>query len=581
MTSYEKPLKSAQRSIAELKDRMSDTGADLLTAILWSFYEPPLRPVRATGIPWGDEERHRLLISLWRQQWAELRSQSAFADSPISPRQLGEVPYDLQLHRSSGAQRRKEGERVVGGVPTDRPPRWAQCAASDLLEPNGLCAFLHEYGPEAGGERESFSNFATLWALGTTEAEDRCPLILMHLEELYPQADTGERLKRDLLTGRGKGWAKPLSDEEVLLGGLKADAGKSIPLDLYEVDRRVRSILRSRSKALMPILARAEKSSGPLAKLILDSLTAAPSNEVERWARADPSGLEVLLKLRPEIAALPSIWKGSDQTRIWQAVSGLQGKERRSMALGAMLASKADVDPGKLLSAWKGSDELLLDQIAAEVPPKLVSERWLHALPYGAISRWLNTNGPSVSPKAQQLIFGAAGPKELSKVRVELLLEQVEISKSQEFLASAFVAAVSSSKKPQWARVAVKTFEQLLGPKRRFSRQATTYLDELPCDWSKNASWPEKMARCLNLAFQDDKWDATETLHLTAEPFELLLAADRKAGLARRVSRASADSPELLTPGQSEILLQNIRERSDPASLFEWGEALARKLWPF
>jgi hypothetical protein len=437
------------------------------------------------------------------------------------------------------------------------------------------------YGPEAGKDRSTFAGLTALWVLGATERQNRGSLALAQIGHLYPKADQGERLKQDLLGGSGEGWVRPLSDEEVILGGLSAEAQNSIPLELFDVDRRVRSILKRQSTALLPIVTGVEVSTAPLADLVLDSLASASMSEIGPWLQAEPAALDTLLKLRPEIAALPAIWKSSDQDRVWRAISKIQGKQRRSKALAAMLASKAELEPAMVLSAWKDSEELLLDQVAAEVPSKAVGERWLHSLPPGSIARWLNASGPKLSPRAQVLIFTAAGPSELAKLRTDLLVQQLEITKSQEFLASVFVASIGCSKKPKWAPIAVSSFDLLLAQRKRYSRQAVTILGQLHCDLSKDTSWPEKMARCLNLAFQDDKWDPIEALHLTPEAFKLVLAADRKAGLARRVSRVGADNPERLTPTQSKALLQNIKERSDPVSLFEWGEALARKLWPF
>jgi GTPase-associated protein 1, N-terminal domain type 1 len=582
-TKFEKALEPVSGAEVPSVGRGVNGGTELLTALIWSFYEPPLRPVRATGVPWRDAERHLLLMSLWAQQWAELRARSTFTDSPITPRHFGEAPYDLQLHRTSRAQQRRETQRVVSGVPKNRPPQWANCAARDILKPNGLSAFLHAYGSESGGERATFNGLVNLWALGERKGEHRGRQVLAQLHRLHPKKEAGKRLKADLLASNGsvKGWSCPLGDAEVVLGGLESEDLEVVPLALLDVERRISRILKGRPDELGPILKAIGNKSGPMATQVLESLINAPTRALERWIRADQAAFEDLLRLRPELAASPALWKFASHDRIWAAISGLKGKERRGRALSAMLASEAELDPGLVLAAWDGSEALVLDRIAMDLPRKNVAERWLQSVPPGAIARWINNNAQSAKPQVLRLLFGAAHPQEVAKVDPEIVLDQLELTKSQEFTASVFVAAVNSSRKRKWARPAVLSFEKLCEQKKRLSRKATAYFDELGGVDFKGASWSSKLARPLNLAFQDDVWDPLETLRLSPTTFRLLLAADKKAGLARRVSRAAAERPEHLDSAQSKILLQNIKERSDANSLFEWGEALARKLWPF
>lgn len=560
----------------------SSGNADLLTALLWSFYEPPLRPVRATGIPWRDRERHRLLTALWAQQWAELRAQSSFTDSPITPRQFGEVPYDLQLHRTSRAQQRRETQRVLAGVPKDEPPQWAQAAARDILKPAGLSTFLHAYGSESGGKRSVFNHLVSLWLLGGSECEHRGRQVLAQLDRIYPGYETGKKLKWDLFSAKSsvEGWARPLEDAEVIIGGLESESVKVVAPGLFDVERRMSHVLKKQPQELGNILSVIGNRSGPFASRVLDSLVTAPSKDLERWIKVDQTAFEDLLRLRPEIAGSSSLWKFATPDRIWSAISGLRGKERRGRALSAMFASEAELDPGLVLAAWDGSEELLLDRIAEDLPRKKIAEKWLRSVPLGTIARWINSNNQNAKPQALRLLLSVAEPEEIAKVNPEIVLEYLELSRSQEFTASVFVASVKSSKKQKWVLPAINSFENLCGQKR-FSRLATAYFERMEYDYPKGASWPEKLSRSLNLAFQDDCWDPLETLRLKPTAFRLLLAADKKAGLARRVSRAASESPEQLDSAQSKILLQNIKERSDANSLFEWGESLARKLWPF
>jgi hypothetical protein len=552
-----------------------------LAALLWSFYEPPLMSVRVSAVPWKDCERHQVLVSIWMQQWAALRGVSSFSDAPSTPRRLDEsTPYDLQLHRSGRIAQRRDGERVLGGVPKARPPLWASEAAGELLARDGLGEFLRAYGEEFGPDRGVFHSLASVWLVDGGDQRS-IELALNQISALFPEREQGAALKHALLDPRQKprGFDRELNNEELLLALLAMSDLRALPLEDFGLRRRLGALLKENPDRVGEILASASKDATELQTSVLDYFADPKSPHSRRWLVEDREALRRLVALRPEVSASPQLWRWADSKVLLAAISSLRSKEKRKHALKAMLTSETELDPTVVLEAWKGSEAIVLDQLSASPPKKAVAKLWLDALPPEAITHWLNVNHATARPSTARLLIDSLAPRELVALSPEILLEQLANSDSQELVARAFLAAIASADRKDWASVAVLAFERLVEPKSSgASRAAGTLLLELEPGGAQSAPVKQRTARALNLAFQEDHWDPLAVLDLSAVSFNALIAADKKAGLARRILEAGAEQPEAFKVWQRDSLMRNVEARADRASLLG---LLKRLMWPF
>ena len=551
---------------------------EFLMALLWSFYEPPLRPVRATGISWGDSQRHKLLTSLWAQQWGPLRARTSFTDAPITPRQMGQEAYDLQLHRSARAQQRRDDQRVLTGVPDAQPPEWAERAARDLFEDEGLREFLHAYGPELGANRAAFGSMAEIWIAvsGTGELDDA----LSKLMHLFPKREQGMELKRDLLDPRGHpiGSREPLDSWRVLRALLAQSNVNSLPLECIDTERFLGTVLKDDPGRIDQILDLVSDDSNEFAVQVLDLLADPKSRYSRPWLIGDPAVLGRLISLRPQVLGFPQVWKKVDHEVLVTAMKRLRGKGKRGRALEAMLASDAPVDPALVLRAWPGLDDLLLDLLSSSPLTERRTRPWIEALSGSSMVRWINDNHEGAKAPALRLLVSSLEPSDLCSVDPEIVRDQLLSNGSQDFAVKTLVAAIGSAKNPSWASSAVLAFEQLCRQKApRFSQASVNSLNKLDCSGWEDNSWNDKIARALNLAFQEDRWDPLTCLELPSFPFNALVSADKKAGLARRILTAGVEKPEAFKAWQRDVLLKNMDARADRASLV----GLLKRLWPF
>lgn len=578
---YSRPL-IAQRPLVHLEPRRPPKGGvAFLAALLWSYYEPPLRSVRAAGIRWSDKERHTVMLSIWLQQWGALRAASSFTDAPITPRRLDErTSYDLQLHSDSRVQQRRETERVLAGVPTERSPEWATFAARDLLDQNGLSEFLHAYGPELGAERGAFSALCEIWVAETAQDPRGVNTLFSALTSLYPSLNAGVRLKHDLLDPGTPltGCESEFASDSLLLAMLELKEVSALPLEDLQLDRRLTAILKDDPHQMSRIVDVIYRGSNPLGAAILDHLAGLRTKQQVRWLVDNPRSAGKLISMRPELAGSAQLWQRVDSEILWAALVGLRGKGKREVAVAAMLDSDAGVEPADVLHAWGGSEVLVLNLLASSPPAKKTADRWLAALPKRSIAGWVNANFNNVNQAALRLVLGILGPQELRSVDPHVVSRYLEASKAQDFTAKAFVAAVLSAADPRWAPVGVQSFERLCRAKgSQTSGPVSRYLEELDPSWVNSDSSNDRLARALNLAFQEDCWDPLAALELGQFAFRRLIAADKKAGLARRMLDAGHEQPDVFKKWQSAALIENVEARADRASLV----GLLKRFWPF
>lgn len=319
------------------------------------------------------------------------------------------------------------------------------------------------------------------------------------------------------------------------------------------------------------------RGSNPLGIAILDHLANLQTKQQVRWLSDNPRSVSKLISMRPQLAGSAQLWQRVDPEILWRALTGLRGKGKREAAVAAMLDSDAGVEPANVLDAWGESEELVLDLLASSPPAKKTADRWLAALPKRSVAGWVNANS-NIDQAALRLVLSVLGPRELRSVDPHVVSRYLEASKAQDFTAKAFVAAILSATDPRWAPVGVQSFERLCRAKgSQTSGPVGRYLEELDSSWLDSDASNDRLARALNLAFQEDCWDPLATLGLGQYSFRRLVEADKKAGLARRMLGAGHDQPDVFKKWQSDALIENVEARADRASLV----GLLKRFWPF
>jgi hypothetical protein len=246
-----------------------------------------------------------------------------------------------------------------------------------------------------------------------------------------------------------------------------------------------------------------------------------------------------------------------------------------------MLAAESPVDPALVLTTWDDAPGILLELLATEPPRRKLFDRWLAAVPPEVIAGWLNSRHTGLEAKQLAPFLAALPVASLRRTDPGLLLEQLKLGCDQDFAARAFSAAIGCARKPDWAPVALCSYTQLLHPKGRLGKRAIAELDRSQPPLGAAGSWSQRLARSLNQALQEGRWDSLLMLSLERHAFELLIEADSHAGLAKQVSLAGIDQTELFESWQTQVIFKNIKARSDRASLARFVEKVARTIWPF
>lgn len=299
---------------------------------------------------------------------------------------------------------------------------------------------------------------------------------------------------------------------------------------------------------------------------LLDLMSQSDPHQLRRWLGGSPETLRKLATMRPRLFGMSGLWRAFNADALWGAIVSLRGKKKREEAVAAMVEGGAEVDPARVIEAWPEAIETVLDLVSG-APRRSSNPKWLAVVPSGSVVERINNDRGEMNPAARRAMLGALEPAALRLVALDTIETQLHETKTAEFAAKAFIAAVLNASKRGWEALAVDSFERLCGKGRSTPRALGPYLDEMEGQSLDPGDWRDRAARVLNLAFQEDRWDPLETLTLTQVPFKRLVEADRKAGLARRILDAGSRDPGRFKKWQQQALINNVEERADKASL--------------
>lgn len=172
----------------------------------------------------GLDERDRLCMAVWEQQWPRLRRAFSFCSGALEPRRGADRPFDLLLAPPG---------LLPGAGPAPQPPDALsgpalQALAADLLRPGGLRDFLRRCGPDSARLR-IVPLLVQAYVMATAAEPPAAVLAAVTARAQKPQSM--RLLKRALLDPRD-GLLRAAPPDDVLRALLRPDvAGRLLEKD--------------------------------------------------------------------------------------------------------------------------------------------------------------------------------------------------------------------------------------------------------------------------------------------------------------------------------------------------------------
>lgn len=293
--------------------------------VLTALYQMPDRPVYISSN--ASSKYQQLILKIWAQQWASLQASFLFCTGSIANRTLSGQTFDLQVVPNDRIRqiRRDAPTGILLGdivnisqveVSDDQPALTAiaQSFFDSSQHGSTLQNIFRIVDDEDLGNRREF--FRLLEVGRAIEIVKREGLFLSNLvatiADKYPEAHTAKNLKKRLF-GRPSGESTlfPIAQEYDILKELAMTSFPSAfdsasleiaqrAADLWDADKErsidlIASILRGDLNLLAQEIVR-----GVAEKVIVDDL-------FDLYPRV-PGLVQIILSLRPEIAATPQIW---------------------------------------------------------------------------------------------------------------------------------------------------------------------------------------------------------------------------------------------------------------------------------
>lgn len=538
---------------------------DLMAAVAWAFYEPPTRPVRIGRVALDEQPRHRIFLALWMQAWPELRGRLALTDAPYATRQLPTAAFDLQLQQTA-RRHADEPHRVLEGLPSRKPPSWAEELAADALTPGGLSQFLTAYGPDLSAHRDSVLPLTRTWMAFSDADGDG---LLDQLEHDLGQDRQVRRLKRELLRPgvTPQGCPGPLPDGALLIALVARVAMPGVTAEELQLDARISSLLDTDLPEVSRLVAAIPARPGKPASEVLNALAAnLDSKRLKGWLASDPQALLALLRLRPQLAADGTLWQALPPDQLWSVVKRVRGANQRVALLSGAVLSGAVLNAEESASDWPNTMAPLVQRLTDEGLDDDRLGPWLNVLSADDRQTLANRDGQPSNLVAQ--LVERMETDELKRwepQRLRALLAQPLPARAT---ARIFTASLSMPQRPTWAPTAVAAYEQLYCAAFAESLgDARPLLAHLAAEEEPEWDVGKRLARTLNRCLKQSRWPVLAALEChDRKAFLALIEADDKAGLARRVLTAVVEKrSKAAQQWQLDVLVETATLRADPS----------------
>jgi hypothetical protein len=568
-----------QLRIDQPRNPRSGEAHELTATILWGTYEPPAPPVISQDLTLDSESRHELLLDIWSQQWPGLRLVFAFAESPMTPRQRNDrTLFDLQVMHLPPRGLREEvpNLRFVNRA-LDSPPTWARWIADDLAEPGALRDFWWRYGPELQvSNRETAFRLTRLFGLSRSGSPESARELVAAIVDLGPTANDYVEFKRDLLKRRDE----PSAEKELLVAILAASAQSSaLNVESLRLRERAASLASGSPELAIALLDRVPAKAARTAAVrataegLSDGLGTTATADL---AASHPDALMRLVRIMPETAAEPAIWRSSkDAAALWRAVKTARPAEavRRAITV-AMIEGSADVDAEEVLGAWPRTSEFVVDLLAQEKIPEEVVVRWAPALVPSDLEHLSDT--AALPERLVETLVNVWSSERLltAKPSIWNRLTSVAANLSTRGALAVFLASLER-RETAAATIACRTYDLL------YVKAARNELDDGSRATLRRAAddippWDaaRQLARLLSKAFRRNEWPRLVINTLTnSAGYGAALLEDRTGELAAEIAIELATSAESVAAGRVPHIVEALN-RSSHDRLLNVAEAM-------
>jgi hypothetical protein len=291
-----------------------------LALALWGLYGTDLPLFQP-----AEDARHfeDMVLALWSQQWPGLRAAFRFCSGAIGVRVSGGTPFDYQVIPMSTireARREVPASNVADSGGWTNPPEspdWLAIALNDLrMGGTSFRSFLREHACEGFG-RQAFASLAELFGVwDDTSSRASLPQLLQLIGQRYPVTGDAARLKQAVV-GPGFPLTKSLmpstSECDVLKAIATTDGWAAFDQEKLGLDRRMPFLWESDRKSAEALIATLIGSDvNPIGEHVLLSLIQGMTIEdAIRYSDAIPGLVATVVRMNPDLAMSPSLWKGS------------------------------------------------------------------------------------------------------------------------------------------------------------------------------------------------------------------------------------------------------------------------------
>ncbi len=550
-----------------------------LTAVMWAYFEPPVRSVHVIASGLSDKERHIVQLEVWSRGWKALRFHSTFADAPTIGRTLGERPVDLQLHETSRVSVDLEGARVLRRPPEAKPPDWAARLATGNPAEDPLQVFLETFGSDLDLDRSAVRSLVLLFLeLDSLRSSSGSTFrIVDGLGRMFPSPAQGRRLKRAILFGESSDGLSYSLERKDLFESLVLSPHFAAFEDGEIFVREVAlSLLKNDSSTLLKLIQRIDDASHPGVTSLLSLLAAHVDHKtLRRWVREDSRAVVQLVNLWPDYLLNPEVWRAVSADDLWSVAEKARGTRRKVGILTAALNARADLSPEVVVSRWRASPRLIFEALAAVNLDPQDATRWLAALPPKTVAEFVRREeAPAFLLIAALEVLPTSTVAALPAQMIHRLLAEMNLGLAS---ATLLAAALSKTSSRSWGDIAVMALNQVapivkkdaLGAQRDRFREVEADLPE----WDIFA----RLGRALNRAYKGRAWVITSLLDLRdRDAFFAIIDADAHASLARDLFIAAAEDSASVKGWQNALLAGVIAEKSDRDVLQKTLETMGR-----
>lgn len=320
-----------------LEPKISNGSKKYGELVLTALYDEPISPVFLSSE--STDVFEDLVLSIWNQQWPELRSSFLFSTGSLSNRKINGKRFDIQvvpkvilnqLKREVSDGKFLEIEKTIDPTAI---PFWTEAAFRDLAakDQEPLRDFLWRFGADVSNGREGFSRFVkTFLFVNEVSGDDFITLsrFIQRVARLFPNPKEAVRLKKAII-GLSEDDCKEVLPEfprsELLRELATTDVNIAIDEKDLEIEKLGKELWISEQKTAERLVEDfATSTLNPLGEKVLAGI--AQAVEVEdliRLSTARPGLLYIFVNRNPGLAGSSALWSSfrNEKRELFEAVS--------------------------------------------------------------------------------------------------------------------------------------------------------------------------------------------------------------------------------------------------------------------